>query len=264
MRVHLDFETFSSVDLKKHGLARYLAAPDFQVLLTALSLEDGSVLQWEGFPRFLGHLARDPRVHIHAFNAPFERGVMRRYGCEVPLSRWRCTMVHAYSRGFAGQMKDVGSALGIDNAKLDSGTRLIRKFCMPRKPSKNNPATRWTRETAPADWQEFRRYNRVDVLAEREIYHRLQAWPMSPWEREGWEMDQEINDRGVPVDVDMCRAAIATAAAFQARYGQEIEQITGGIKGTQVAELLGWLQERGYRGTDLRAETIRNQLELHQ
>jgi len=263
VRIHLDFETYALVSVVDVGIHNYMRPEvDFEVLLTALSIDDLPIVQYEGIPvDVLRPLAASPHVSWHAFNAGFERGALAFHGIHVPNDRWRCTLAHSYARGFTNDLDAVGKQVGIEHQKLKAaGTRLINKFSMPRKPTKNNPATRWAPEAAPEAWEEFKEYNRVDVLAEREIWRYLQQWPWTEQEQADWELDQWINARGVPVDVLMAEAAVAEAARYEERYVEEARKLTGGIRPKQTAALLAWCREQGYPHANLQADTIRQWL----
>ncbi len=273
MRVHLDFETYAEVDLGKRGLKNYLACPRFEVTLTALAFDDGPVVQWEGFPgEMLRFLALCEGFTWHAFNAPFERGCLSRYGVQVPPDRWRCTMSHAYCRAFSGGLKDVGAQIGlpVDKAKLDDGRKLVLKFAKPAP--KNHNVARYTKENSPEAWDRFMLYNRQDVVAEREVWRYLNRYPWTPEEQRLWELDQRINLRGVPVDVAMATAAIDKAAEAKKQLDLECRKLTShdprapafGIGVNQTALLLQWLRGEGYESNDLKAETVREALEEHE
>jgi len=258
MRLHLDLETRCEADLKKVGLRRYVTDPSFEIILTAWAVDDGPVEVREGFPG----IPVDFKT-LHAFNAPFELACLTRYGAHVPLSKVRCTMAHAYGRGFSGGLADVGDQVGIPDElrKMREGSTLITKFSKPRRPSAKNPDRFWAKETAPEDWERFKEYNRNDVEAERAIWRVLDdEAPWTPEEQATWELDREINDRGLPVDVALAQTAVDTAAAEKQRIEARCKQITDGISPSQVGALLAWCQERGYTETDLGAETIQRWL----
>lgn len=257
MRLHLDFETRCEADLKKVGLRRYVADPSLEIILTAWALDDGLVEVHEGFPGL------PPFDTLHAFNAPFELACLERYGVLVPLSKVRCTMAHAYGRGFSGGLADVGDQVGIPDElrKIKEGSTLITKFCKPRRPSAKNPDRFWTKETAPEGWRRFKGYNLNDVRAERAIWQVLNdEAPWAPEEQATWELDREINDRGLPVDVALAQTAVDTAAEEKQRVEARCKQITNGISPSQVGALLAWCRERGYTRDDLGAETIQTYL----
>lgn len=257
MRLHLDFETYAEVDLRKRGLVNYLADPAFEVTLTAMAIGDGRVMQWEGIPVLLFQaLTKIPDLRWHAFHAPFERGALEVYGVEVPLELWRCTMSHAYCRSFSGTLAKVGEQVGLpaDKQKLADGSRLINRFAKPAP--KNHKADRYTKINDPTGWARFMEYNRVDVIAEREIWRILNRWPWTPEEQSLWGLDQGINARGVPVDVPMAEAAVTEADKWKQRYNEDCKAITGGVGASQVGKLLEWLQARGYPGADLAKENV--------
>lgn len=254
-RLHLDFETFSVVEIKE-GLDRYMApGSGFEVTLTALAFGDEAVMQWEGIPlRFLSALACSRGVYWHAFNAPFEQRCLRHYAIHVPPDRWRCTQAHAYARGFAGSLAAVGDQIGIAHGKLDTGTRLIHKFAKPAP--KNHKTRRYTCENSPADWREFMAYNIRDVVAEREVWRYLDQYPWTPAEQGLWELDRVINETGIPVDVGMAEGAVTLAEGFVETYSARVRELTGGIGPRQTAALLAWCKNLGYTADNLQSATI--------
>jgi len=260
-RLHLDYETRCDIDIKTVGAHRYLNHPSFQVLLTAWAWGDGEVEQVEGF------WCPPSSAAVHAFNAPFEMGVIRRVAGSAAVERheWRCTMAHAYARGFSKRLSDVGKQIGLpwDKVKMDRGSQLIAKFCKPRKPSASNPDRYWVPETAPGAWDEFRLYNRQDVVAERGTWRFLKA--QGPWtqaEQDLWMLDRKINRRGVPVDLARVSAAIDMAERFSQEAGQEMRELTG-IWPNEVAQLREWAQAQGYPFTTLAKETVEEWLQDH-
>lgn len=248
MKLSLDFETACDLDLKKVGVARYTRHPSFRILLTAWAIDDGEVQQVEGPPPVGLFSLVDT---IHAFNAPFEIACLRTICVFIDPRRWRCTMAHAYARGFTGQLKDVGQQVGLpeDQQKLADGGRLIGWFCVQQKDDRGER------------WERFKLYNRTDVVAERAISERLDAW--APWteeEQQLWMLDQEINDYGVPVDVPLVRNAQAVAEAEKADLERRCVELTG-LKPSQTGALLAWCRGHGYPGDNLQRETIANYLE---
>lgn len=260
MRRHLDFETRCEVDLRKHGLRRYVEHPSFEIILTAWADDDGPVQQCEGFEGFRKYLDSTPLPNTwHAFNAPFEIACLRREGVQIALQRWRCAMAHAYARAFSGGLANVCDQVCVPEqfAKMKEGSRLIPKFCTPRRPSKTNKGLFWAPETAPEDWGRFKQYNRLDVEAERAIWCVLDAWPWTEEEQFKWMLDREINSNGVPVDLRMVENAIAVAARMKHKINARGRDLTGGVSLSQVGELLLWCRARGYPLSDLKADTIR-------
>jgi DNA polymerase len=263
MILHLDFETACDLDIRQVGLSKYVSHSSFRISLTALAPRDGGVEQWEGLPAFMLDWSRNPPDEVHAFNAPFERAALARYGVRFPVEHWRDTMAHAYCRGFSGGLDKVGEQVGIpaDQRKLKTGSRLISKFCKPRRPSKANPDRYWTAATAPSDWERFKLYNRMDVIAEREIARRLEPYPMTEEELELMWWDWGVNDRGLPVDLTLVENAIKVADRKAQEMKAECQQLTGGISPGQVSALLKWCRERDYDGETLQSAEIQKWIE---
>jgi DNA polymerase len=264
LRIHLDFETFCELDLRKVGRARYFDHPSFTVDMVAWAIDDGPVQQ--AVDQIPEALTRDLRRAdtVHAFGAGFEIGVLKKYGVNLPLSKWRCTMAHAYARSYAGGLRKVGDQTGIPEElrKMKEGQYYVGKFSKPRKPSKHNPDTRWTPENASEDWAEYLRYNRLDVEAERAVYRKLEG--VDPWsvgEQRIWEFDYEVNQRGVPVDLTLADNALSVVPQYVQEAEETCTQITGGIKPSQVDALLQWCRERGYPYPNLQAPIIRQALD---
>lgn len=210
-RLHLDYETGSEVDLKKAGAYKYARDPSTRILMLGWAFDDEPAELWEPhigpIPHRLYQGIADPSVTKHAYNAAFER-LITRYclGVEVPPEQWRCTMVESYYLGFAGTMDQVLKAIGLET-KDDRGKRLINTFCKPAP--KNHHADWYDWNNKPQDWLDFGTYCKQDVHVERLLWHWLQQFPkMHEWDFRQWCLDQRINDRGVPMDVDMARAAI--------------------------------------------------------
>ena len=268
MRMHLDYETRSTVDLKTYGLERY--ARDCEIILASWAFEDGSTHQWDGLdldnsaPGTLIEAFRDSSVEIHAFNAPFERKVTsHQLGIDIPIERWHCTMAHAYSRGFSGGLAQVGEQMGIPEevAKLREGRSLISRFCTPRRESLANRQLYWLPEDDPEAWNLFRRYNHQDVEAERWIYRFLQQFPVTPEERALWILDQEINDRGLPVDIALAEHAQDFDEILRDKSLGTLETLTWLANPNSRDQLLDWLRRAGTPLPDLQKATVADYLQ---
>ncbi len=269
-RLHLDFETFSEVDLRAKGLDLYSAHPSARVLMCAYAFDDGPVRFWQAheteIPSELHDALLDPNVERWAFNSSFERVVTRRMlGIKTPYEGWRCTMSLAYLQCFKGTLGEVGEQMGLpDVAKKDrEGDRLIRLFTMPQRVSKNQPhrIRDWT--TDPEDWNRFGAYCRQDVVAETAIWKRLIRFPVPAIEWELYELDQRINDRGKPVDMLFVQNAIEMAAKRKTEIVNQMKELTGLANPNSVSQFLPWLKERGYPFDDLGADTVEKVLRDH-
>ena len=253
--LHLDLETYSSVNLLKSGVYRYAEAPDFQVLLFAYAFETDTVqvldLTRQELPEYLCKALTDPTVIKMAYNAQFERVCLSRYlGMDgyLPPEQWRCTMIHAATMGLPRSLEDVGRVLGLseDKAKLKTGKELIRYFCSPCKPTKaNGGRTRNLPCHAPEKWEAFMTYCGRDVETERTIGDILSEYPVPDDEWLAYAMDQRINDRGVLVDMKLVRAAIDMNREHAGELTGEAEEITGLENVNSVGQLKGWLGVEG-------------------
>ncbi|MDO4281329.1 MAG: DNA polymerase [Peptococcaceae bacterium] len=241
----IDIETFSDADLGAVGVYKYTDTPAFEIMLVAYAFDDEPValvdLTQEEMPAELLAALTDPSVLKTAFNAQFER-VCLNAAFGIDSGPWECTMIRAWEAGIAGNLATVGARLGIseEERKLDGGY-LIRLFCRPRKPSKTNPDTRWTAATKPEEWLAFVIYCMRDVAAERAIRERLLKIPMLEAEHALYQLDQRINDRGIRVDVDFCRAAIQISDAITEAAEEKYARLTGTSSPRQVAALKAWI-----------------------
>lgn len=262
--LHLDYETFCEVDLTDVGLDVYSDHPSCGVLMAAYRINKGPLKQWfphlGRMPKELRRALLDPKVEKWAFNAQFERVITKRIlKIRTPRKGWRCSQVLSYMHCFAGRLDQVGAQIGLpqEKLKLTTGKKLIRIFCMPNKVTKNQPHVIRDWDTDPELWEEFCEYNRQDVIAEEAILRRLTPFPIPTFEWRLYELDQLINDRGIPIDVAFAKNVIWMSAKRKAELNGRIERITGLANGNSVAQLKPWLVKHGYTGSDLRADTIK-------
>lgn len=268
-RLFLDFETYSKVDLKKCGLDVYARDKSTKVLMLAFAFGNGPVEQWvpaegEKMPRHLRDALDDPEVIKSAWNAPFERAIFRHVlGIKIPAHEWRCTMALASTISLPMSLAKAGEVLGVqaDKKKDSRGKALIRKFCGPRKPTKTKKWTRCTWVTDPEDWEDFKFYNRQDIEAERENFRKLRKWDLSAEEWDLWALDQIINQRGIPINLDVVDNAVEVIEYCRNIRYDEMQEITGLENPRSNQQLLPWLQEHGYVYDDLKAGHVRRALE---
>ena len=248
-----DIETYSDVNLKKAGLYKYAESPAFSVLLFAYSFDGGPVhvvdlACGESIPEDVVDALYSPHVLKHAYNAAFEIECLSHHlGAQLPLSQWRCTMMHGLYVGYPGSLDATGRALGLpeDLRKMAAGKALIRYFCTPCKPTKaNGGRTRNLPHHDHGRWDLFKEYNAQDVVTEMEIERRLSSFPVPADVQAQWELDLEINRRGVAVDVDLVRGALALDASRRAELIEEAQGITGLDNPNSVGQLAGWLRDR--------------------
>ena len=261
----LDYETCSEADLKVVGLSRYVRDPSTRVLMCAYRIDGGPVDVWNTAdsgaypPPHLAQLLVDPAVIKYAFNASFERLVTRHVlKLDTPYTNWRCTMALAYTQSFVGGLAEVGEQMGLplDTQKHAYGRKLIKMFCMPQKPTKAQPLVWLDHRTNPKEWVEFVDYCRQDVIAEDAIRERLQRYPIAEREWELYELDQRINDAGLPIDRRFVESAIVMSDQRKKELNAEINRLTGLDNGNSTTQLLPWLKARGYPFDDLQKDTL--------
>ena len=274
--IHLDFETYSDINIKKAGAFRYIQSPAFEILLCAYSVDDGPVRVLDlTVPQerdyfntaFKDLIFRSDSV-LMAYNAAFEAGcIARHFGVRFTpayVAKFRDTMLHGLYAGYTAGLDATGRALGIpeDKQKLTTGKALIRYFCVPCKPTKaNGGRTRNYPHHDPEKWALFKTYNGQDVVAEMEIERRLSVFPVPDFVQKQWETDLLINARGVAVDMDFCEGALELGETIRAQLTDEAVQLSGLQNPNSVKQLARWLSaETGDDITTLRKETIKELL----
>lgn len=258
--LYLDLETYCETPIT-NGAHRY--AEDAEVLLVAFAWDDEPVTVWdmtEGLRDLRdvqSLIDRADRIVIH--NSAFDRTVLRHRGLSMPLERVQDTMVLALAHSLPASLGMLCDVLGVptDKAKDKAGKKLIQLFTKPRP--KNVKLRRATRDTHPSEWGAFIEYARLDVDAMRVVHGAIPAWNNSLLERELWELDQRVNDRGVAIDLDLATAALR---AFQRASGTLAAAATDATAGavrstTQRAVLLKHLEEEhGFVVPDLTKGTV--------
>lgn len=248
----IDIETYSSAPLPKCGVYRYCDAPDFEILLFSYAFDDAPVETVDlacgkTLPKEVLLALEDQNVLKVAYNAQFERVCLSKYlGHWLDPHQWRCTMVMAASLTLPGRLADVAVALGTAEKKMEEGKDLIRYFSVPCKPTKaNGGRTRNRPGDAPEKWAVYKQYNAQDVETERAIRKVLEKYPLPEQEWAYYALDQQINDRGVRVDKQLVKNAIAADAVFAQAACQRAKELTGLENPGSVMQLHGWLRERG-------------------
>lgn len=269
--LHLDYETYGTVNLKTDGAHRYTQDPSFMILMAAWAYDDEPVQSWdytEGeMPRDLVAALTDARVIKYAHNAAFELAATDAYfrqhglGGALPLdfSQWRCTMVWAATLGLPRRLEKLAEYLRV-SPKDAEGKRLINLFSKPIASGKRKGERRLP-EDHPEDWKRYRSYNEDDVEAERQAHRKLRKRPMPDAEWELWAIDQEINFTGLRVDVALAEHAVAIDAAHVERRVERMKELTGLQNPNSVQQLAEWLAERGFPMENLRAESLQDWLE---
>lgn len=251
-----DLETYSSVDLTKCGVYRYCESEDFEILLAAYSIDGGAVQVTdlacgEKLPQEILDALEDETVEKWSFNSQFERICLSRLlgypaGDYLAPASWRCSMVWASTLGLPRSLESVGAVLGLEKQKLTEGKDLIRYFCVPCRPTKaNGGRTRNLPEHDPEKWERFKAYNLRDVETEMQIQERLSRFPVPDFIWEEYQLDQEINDRGIGVDMELVRQAIAMDARSREWLTASMQELTELENPNSVQQMKQWLADHG-------------------
>lgn len=273
-KVSIDLETYSSYDLPKCGVYKYCEAPDFEILLFGYSINDGEVYvvdlaNGETIPPEIIAALTDDSVLKWGFNSSFERVCLSRYLSDMGISldpfadnhhsadilgsarylnpsSWRCAMVWSAYMGMPLSLEGAGAVLGLEKQKLTEGKDLIRYFCKPCNPTiANGKRTRNLPEHAPDKWEAFRAYNIRDVETEMSIQAKLAKFPVPDEVWDEYTLDQEINDRGVQLDMTLVKNAITADAISRAELLQKMQELTELDNPNSVAQMKQWLADNG-------------------
>lgn len=275
----IDVETYSEVDIAKAGAYRYCNDPSFEIMLFAYAWDDEPVqivdfMNGETLPPEVRVALVDSNVLKTAFNANFERNAIGKNFFSSCLSikdhtmnptQWECTMVKALTLGLPSSLDMVGKALHLpeDKQKMKEGKELIRYFCKPCKATKSNGGrTRNLPIHAPEKWEVFKEYCKQDVETERHIRKLLSKYKTTSDEKILWNLDQEINDRGVNLDYQLIKNAIACDEQFSTRLVEEAKELTGLDNPNSPTQLKKWIGERlGHEVNSLTKDSIQGLLE---
>ena len=264
----IDIETKSSVDIGKAGLYRYAQSDDFEILLFAYRYGDESVQivdlsQGEKIPDKIVEDLSNPEIVKHAYNAAFEWYCLNIAGYKTPLCQWKCTMIHGLYCGYTAGLDATGKAIGLpqDKRKLATGKALIRYFCVPCKPTKNNGRRTWNLpKHAPEKWELFKEYCKQDVVTESAILRRLDAFPVPEEEETLWQMDIRMNAFGVKVDTALISGALQINDHSTELLENEARAITGLQNPNSSVQLLDWVHNNGVEMDNLQKVTVTEKL----
>lgn len=252
----LDLETYSSASLPGCGVYKYAESPDFEILLLGCSV-DGSPVRTidlacgEEIPEEVLDALTDDQVTKWAHNASFERICLSRYlglptGKYLSPGSWRCSMVWAAYMGLPLSLEGAGAVLGLEKQKLAEGKDLVRYFSMPCRPTKvNGGRTRNLPGHTPDRWERYKAYNVRDVETEMQIMEKLKAFPVPEEVWDEYHRSEEINDRGILVDLPLVRQAVRIDALTRERLTEEMKRLTGLENPNSVAQMKEWLSESG-------------------
>ena len=268
--ISIDIETYSDRDLKKCGVYKYAESPNSELLLFGYSINNGpvtviDVAQGEEVPEYILKALTDDNIIKWAYNASFERiflsvWLKRNYpqyfvsysidedtvSNYLDPSAWRCSLVWGAVMGLPLSLKGIGAVLKLDEQKMTEGSDLIRYFCVPCKPTKSNGGrTRNLPEHAPEKWATFVAYNKRDVEVELSIKEKLKNFPVPEFLWDEYHLDQEINDRGIGVDMKLVTNAIAFDERSKGTISSQMKDMTDLENPNSVVQMKAWLAENG-------------------
>lgn len=281
--LEIDIECKSDIDLTKAGVYRYADSPYFAITLMSVAVDDGAVQLYDlangnRVPEGILSALVDESVVKRAFNVNFERVCLSRYlreeypqifrsysinedtvGDYLSPVGWQCTMIHCRTLGLPSTLASAGAALKLEQQKMLEGKALIKYFCVPYDTVDGIPQFH-TPADAPDKWETFKAYNKQDVEAELAIDQRLSRFPVPDFIWEQFYLDQEINDRGIRVDMELVEAALTLDAQAKATLSAEMCRLTGIENPNSVYQLLEWLGEQGYKSDCLDKAAVRELL----
>ena len=268
--ISIDIETYSENDLGKCGVYKYVQHPDFDILLFGYAVDGGAVrvvdlASGETLPEEVLAALSNETVTKWAFNSNFERVCLSEWlrrnhpeyfssynvpgdtvGDYLDPRGWKCSMVWSAYMGLPLSLAGAGAVLGLEEQKLKEGKDLIRYFCVPCKATKaNGGRTRNLPEHDREKWERFKSYNQRDVEVEMSIQEKLRNFPVPDFVWEEFWLDQEINDRGILLDIDMVENAILLDGISKDKLSDSMKKITGLENPNSVAQMKQWLSSRG-------------------
>ena len=263
----IDLETFGKADLTKSGVYKYAYDPSFEILLFAYSADEGEVkvvdlARGESIPEEVLTALTDDNVIKYSFNASFERICLssylgRKLGNFLSPKSWRCTKVWSGYLGLPSSLQSVGEVLGLDKQKMSEGKDLIKYFCVPcKKTNANGGRERNLPKDAPEKWELFKKYNKRDVEAEMEIQERLKKYPLPSFLWDEYHLSEEINDRGILIDMDLVKKAIELDEKSRLELITEMEKLTGLENPNSVQQMKMWLSNNGVETESLDKKAI--------
>lgn len=281
----IDLETFSDVNLKKCGVYRYAESPNFEILLFAYSEDNGPVQVvdlacGEEVPEHILAALTDEKITKWAYNASFERVCLSYWlrkhhpehfssysipedtvGNYLDPSSWKCSRIWGAYMGLPLSLEGIGAVLKLNDQKMKEGKDLIRYFCVPCKPTKSNGGrTRNLPEHDREKWETFKSYNKRDVEVELAVKDRLTKYPVPEFIWDQYHLDQEINDRGIGVDMQLVKNAISIDAQTKHSLLSQMQNSTGLENPNSVSQMKGWLSDKGIETESLDKKAVKELL----
>ena len=281
----IDLETYSDVNITKCGAYKYAESDEFEILLFGVSVDGGPVVVYDlacgnSIPDEILAALSDENVTKWAFNASFERVCLSNWlkkhrpeyftGYSIPEdpagqyldpASWKCSMIWSAYMGLPLSLEGVGAVLKLQDQKLKEGKDLIRYFCTPCKPTKaNGGRTRNLPKHDPEKWELFKKYNQRDVEVEMAIQKRLSKYPVPEFIWDEYHLDQEINDRGIMLDMDVVENAIAFDEKSKSALMLQMQNLTGIDNPNSVAQMKEWLSDNGIEAESLGKKDVKNMI----
>lgn len=281
----IDLETFSDVDLKKCGVYKYAESPNFEILLFGVSVDGGEVIVYDlasgdTVPEEIIKALSNDGVTKWAYNASFERMCLsawlrRNYpqhfhsysidedtvGNYLDPSSWKCSLVWGAYMGLPLSLEGIGAVLKLDSQKMSEGKALIRYFCVPCKPTKTNGGrTRNLPQHDPVKWSTFVAYNKRDVETEMAIQQKLSKFPVPDFLWDEYHLDQEINDRGIQLDMAVVEQAIAIDERSREELSAKMQRLTSLENPNSVQQMKDWLTKHGLEVDSLDKKAVKELL----
>ena len=281
----IDLETYSDVNITKCGAYKYAESDEFEILLFGVSVDGGPVMVYDlacgdSIPEEILAALSDANVTKWAFNASFERVCLSNWlkkhrpeyftGYSIPEdpagqyldpASWKCSMIWSAYMGLPLSLEGVGAVLKLQDQKLKEGKDLIRYFCTPCKPTKaNGGRTRNLPKHDPEKWELFKKYNQRDVEVEMAIQKRLSKYPVPEFIWDEYHLDQEINDRGIMLDMDVVENAIAFDEKSKSALMLQMQNLTGIDNPNSVAQMKEWLSDNGIEAESLGKKDVKNMI----
>lgn len=269
----IDIETYAGdCDLSKCGVYKYAESKDFEILLFGYSVNDEEVkvvdlAGGEQIPPAILIALKDDNVIKYSFNAMFERICLSRYLClpsgtYLNPKSWRCHMIWSAYLGLPLSLKDVGKVLGLDQQKMEEGKELIKYFCTPCTPTKTNGGRKRNFPVhAPDKWGLFKKYNKRDVEVELLIHKRLSKYPVPEFVWDEYHIDQEINDRGINLDMDLVNNAIAFDDETRSILLKKMQDLTNLENPNSIVQVKSWLLSHNITVDDLGKKSVKKIIE---
>lgn len=239
----IDLETCSPALLSKVGAFKYAEDPETRIVCMAYSFTGGAVSCWsalsgEPLPaKVIDHVRAGGR--LVAYNAGFEMAILSGH-CgktigfpSTTISQWRDTAAKVAAHGLPRSLANAAFALPGVPYKDEAGRKVMLKLS---KPAGLAAATQEQLDTLYA-------YCINDVVVEQAIDGVLPA--LIPFEQKLWELDYQINQRGILVDLELVHRIEGQLKTYLDQKVARCVELTG-ARPSQRAVIMAWCAGEGY------------------